>query len=50
MVKLDLKYGLPFCNINLSYNGECILIEVEKNIDIQSEIRVFCMDEDYSFT
>ncbi len=27
MVKLDLKYGLPFCSVNLCYNGKGISID-----------------------
>jgi predicted aspartyl protease len=43
MVKLDLKYGLPFCNINLSYKGECILID-NVLLDTGSGGSVFKMD------
>lgn len=43
MVKLDLKYGLPFCDVNLSYNGKLISI---KNVllDTGSGGSVFKMD------
>lgn len=27
MVKIDLKYGLLFCTVKLSYNGKCMLID-----------------------
>lgn len=43
MVKLDLKYGLPFCTVKLSYNGNYISI---KNVllDTGSGGTVFKMD------
>jgi len=43
MVKLDLKYGLPFCNVNLCYNKKIISI---KNVllDTGSGGSVFKMD------
>lgn len=43
MVKLDLKYGLPFCDVNLSYEGKFISI---KNVllDTGSGGSVFKMD------
>lgn len=51
MVKLDLKYGLPFCNVNLCYNEKIISI---KNVllDTGSGGSVFKMDvvEDIGIT
>ena len=38
-----MKYGLPFCNINLSYNGKCILID-NVLLDTGSGGSVFKMD------
>jgi predicted aspartyl protease len=43
MVKLDLKYGLPFCNVKLSYNGKSMLID-NVLIDTGSGGSVFKMD------
>lgn len=43
MVKLDLKYGLHFCNVNLSYNGKYILID-NVLLDTGSVGSVFKMD------
>lgn len=51
MVKLDLKYGLPFCDVNLCHNGKFISI---KNVllDTGSGGSVFKMDvvEDIGIT
>lgn len=43
IVKLDLKYGLPFCDVNLCHNGKFISI---KNVllDTGSGGSVFKMD------
>lgn len=43
MVKLDIKYGLPFCTVNLSYNGKIINIE-NVLLDTGSGGTVFKMD------
>lgn len=43
MVKLDLKYGLPFCTVKLSYNGKCMHID-NVLIDTGSGGTVFKMD------
>ncbi|MBC2579061.1 retropepsin-like aspartic protease [Clostridium sp. DJ247] len=43
MVKLDLKYGLPFCTVKLSYNGNCISID-NVLLDTGSGGTVFKMD------
>lgn len=44
MVRIELKYGLPFCNIKLSYNGNDILID-NVLIDTGSGGTVFKMDK-----
>lgn len=51
MVKLNLKYGLPFCNINLCYNGKFIFID-NVLLDTGSGGSVFKMDvvEDVGIT
>lgn len=51
MVKLNLKYGLPFCNINLCYNGKFIIID-NVLLDTGSGGSVFKMDvvEDVGIT
>lgn len=43
MVKLDLKYGLPFCTVKLSYNGKCMFIN-NVLLDTGSGGSVFKMD------
>ncbi|WP_234121657.1 retropepsin-like aspartic protease [Clostridium hydrogenum] len=43
MVKLDLKYGLPFCTVKLSYNGKCMSIN-NVLLDTGSGGSVFKMD------
>ena len=43
MVKLDLKYGLPFCNVNLCQNGKFIAIN-NVLLDTGSGGSVFKMD------
>lgn len=43
MVKLDLKYGLPFCTVKLSYNGKCMFID-NVLLDTGSGGSVFKMD------
>ncbi|OAA87800.1 retropepsin-like aspartic protease [Clostridium ljungdahlii] len=43
MVKLDLKYGLPFCTVSLSYNGKKISID-NVLLDTGSGGTVFKMD------
>lgn len=43
MVKLDLKYGLPFCTVNISYNGKCMSIN-NILLDTGSGGSVFKMD------
>lgn len=51
MVKLDLKYGLPFCTVTLSYNGKCMSID-KVLLDTGSGGTVFKMDivEDIGIT
>lgn len=51
MVEFNLKYGLPFCNINLSYNGKKILFD-NVLLDTGSGGSVFKMDvvEDIGIT
>jgi predicted aspartyl protease len=51
MVKLDLKYGLPFCNVNLCYNGKFISID-NVLLDTGSGGSIFKMDviEDIGIT
>jgi predicted aspartyl protease len=43
MVKLDLKYGLPFCTVKLSYNGKYKFID-NVLLDTGSGGTVFKMD------
>lgn len=43
MVKLDLKYGLPFCTVNIYYNGKCMSIN-NVLLDTGSGGSVFKMD------
>lgn len=43
MVKLDLKYELPFCTVKLSYNGKCMFIN-NVPLDTGSGGSVFKMD------
>lgn len=43
MVKLDLKYGLPFCRVKLSYKGKCMHID-NVLLDTGSGGTVFKMD------
>jgi non-homologous end joining protein Ku len=43
MVKLDLKYGLPFCTVKLSYNGKYKAID-NVLLDTGSGGTVFKMD------
>lgn len=43
MVKLDLRYGLPFCTVKLSYNGKCMSIN-NVLLDTGSGGSVFKMD------
>lgn len=44
MVKLDFKYGLPFCKINLTYNGKCVFID-DVLLDTGSGGTIFKMDK-----
>lgn len=43
MIKLDLKYGLPFCTVKLSYNGKSMTID-NVLLDTGSGGTVFKMD------
>lgn len=43
MIKLDLKYGLPFCTVKLSYNGKSMNIS-NVLLDTGSGGTVFKMD------
>lgn len=43
MVNLDLKYGLPFCTVNLTYSGKSMLID-NVLLDTGSGGTVFKMD------
>lgn len=43
MVKLDLKYGLPFCTVKLSYKDKCMSIN-NVLLDTGSGGSVFKMD------
>ena len=51
MVELDLKYGLPFCTVNISYMGKCKSIN-NVLLDTGSGGTVFKMDivEDIGIT
>ncbi|MCY6354985.1 retropepsin-like aspartic protease [Clostridium sp. ZS2-4] len=44
MVKLQLKYGLPFCNIKLTYKGKEIILD-DVLLDTGSGGTVFKMDK-----